>query len=213
MYLTRRMKRFRAGPNAFLVTNAITGEIAVMNSAGISILDSLAADERPTAPVSFVEALIGKQFLFGSREEEQAAFEETCQTSFREFRRSVPRHYTFILNSHCNFNCRYCFERPEYRERVATLSTEQIDAAFRVIDRYSTRHGKHEFPGIEIFGGEPLLPKSRPSLEWLLRAAAKRGLMAAIQTNGFHVASFLDFFRTFGSHIRQIQVTLDGPPA
>jgi uncharacterized protein len=125
----------------------------------------------------------------------------------------VPRHYTFILNSHCNFNCPYCFERPEYRERAGTLSTEQIDAAFRVIDRYSTRYGKHEFPGIEIFGGEPLLPKSRPSLEWLMRAAAERGLMAAIQTNGFHLLSFLDFFRTFGSHVRQIQVTLDGPPA
>ena len=37
--------------------------------------------------------------------------------------------------------------------------------------------------------------------------------MASIQTNGYHLTSFADFFRAFAPHIRQVQLTLDGPPA
>jgi uncharacterized protein len=207
------LKRFQTGPDKYLVANAITGEVVVFNLAGLAILDALAANEQPTCDASVLEELRRMRFLFRSRDEEQWIFEQACHTSWIDFRRGVSRHYTFILNSHCNFNCRYCFERPEYRATASTLSRRQMDAAFRVIDRYSTKRGGLESPDIEIFGGEPLLPGSRPALEYLLRSAAERGLMASIQTNGFHLSSFVDLFAAFATHIRQIQLTLDGPPA
>ena len=46
MYLTRRLKRFRINSNRYLVANAITGEIVVLNQAGIAVLDALATGEQ-----------------------------------------------------------------------------------------------------------------------------------------------------------------------
>ena len=211
MYLTRRMKCFEVGSDRYLLANAITGEIVVINRSGVSVLSSLAGGRVPACDESLLEELNAKRLLFTSREEEETYFRQVCNRAWADFKQNAPRHYMFIVNSHCNFNCRYCFERSEYRSRVTGVSRDQIDAAFRVIDAYSARNIRSQSPDIEVFGGEPLLPQSRPEVEYLVSAAADRGIMSSVQTNGYYLSSFVDFLAEHSSCIRQIQVTLDGP--
>jgi uncharacterized protein len=211
MYLTRRIACFEVAPKKYLMANAITGEIVVINDSGVLLLNSLAAGRVPPCHENLVEELKAKRLLFSSKEEEERFFEEICNRAWADVKQNAPRHYMFIVNSHCNFNCPYCFERPGYRSSVTSLSRQQIDAAFRVVDAYSARKNKPQPPDIEVFGGEPLLPHSRPEVEYLISTAATRGILCSVQTNGYYLSSFVDFLAEHSSYVRQIQVTLDGP--
>jgi len=211
MYLTRRIKCFVVAPDKYLMANAITGEITVVDRSGALLLESLAAGRVPACDDSLIEELKVKRLLFSSKEEEEALFGQICNRAWMDFKQNAPRHYMFIVNSHCNFNCPYCFERAEYRNSVTSLSRQQIDAAFRVIDAHCARKNRPQAPDIEVFGGEPLLPQSRPVVEYLITTAADRGIPCSVQTNGYYLASFVDFLAEHSSYVRQVQVTLDGP--
>ncbi len=210
MYMTTRIKAFEVGPNKHLVCNAITGEIVVMSDAGIRLLDALRRGDVHSCGSGVLEELERKRFLFASQEEEEGIFLEVCRSSWNDFRLNAPRHYTFIVNTHCNFRCPYCFEEV-FNAPPKTLTQEQIDAAFRIIDRYAAKQAQDKAPDFEIFGGEPLLPDSRPVLGYLMSQIAERGGQASVQTNGFFLLSYIDFLDAHQEHISQVQVTLDGP--
>lgn len=208
MYLTKRYQVFKVAPDKNLACNAITGKVMVLSNQGLEMLEALSAGDTTVSESTFLEALQKNDYLFDSPEMEETAFEQVCQRSWKEFQEKVPRQFTFILNSHCNFNCPYCFEQETLRERAQTLSPAQIKAAFHVIDALTTEL----VPEVEVFGGEPLLPKARPNLEYLLGQAQERGITTSLQTNGYYLSNSLDIFRRHKKTIRRLQVTLDGPP-
>jgi uncharacterized protein len=57
-----------------------------------------------------------------------------------------------------------------------------------------------------IFGGEPLLPKTRPALEYLFDKAPDKTYQ--IFTNGYYLTEFLDLLLPI--NISQVLITLDG---
>jgi uncharacterized protein len=209
MHVTSRVRIFDAGGGKHFVCNALTGEVAVMSDGELEILEALRTGDASSCPPSFLDGLRRRRFVFPDPEAERAFFSELCEGAWSDFRRHSPRHYTFIVNTHCNFACSYCFEAA-YDAPTMTLSPPQVDAAFRVIDRYAARR-PGETPEIEVFGGEPLLPSSRPVLEHLFQRLAERGIRGSIQTNGWFLTTYLDFFVGHHEHIGQLQVTLDGP--
>lgn len=211
MYLTKRMKTFKVCSNKHLVCNAISGEIIVLTDAGLKLLDSLHNGDSVSCDHSTLELLQEKGFLYSSEQEESAAFLNICQSSRDNYRLNAPRHYTFIVNSHCNFNCPYCFEQESFRIEENTLSREQVDAAFRIIDEDRANNAHQRTPDFEIFGGEPLQPCSKDILDYIMSKLAQRNYTASVQTNGYFLSSFVDFFENYQTNIRQIQLTLDGP--
>ena len=194
------------------VCNALTGEILLFSEAGLKALTTLQENIEFPNKVEFEKILKEKMFLFDSEEEEQQVFREICEKSFMEFREHFPPHYTFIVNTQCNFNCPYCFELESNRRVANTLSEAQIDSAFKIIDQQTLEQSQLEGAGIEIFGGEPLLPVSKTSIEHILKSIAERNLTVSIQTNGFYLLDFLSLISEYSQFISLIQITLDGPP-
>ena len=216
MYLTKRHKVFNITPTKNLACSGIGGEILALSPKGLEMFKALRDSQPVDCPAPFLETLQKKHFLFSSQAEEEAAFEEVCTTAWAGFNREVPRQFTFILNAHCNFTCPYCFEPEAFRAHPNTLTEEKIDAAFRVVDALENEQPEQDAQQnpaqFEIFGGEPLLPGSRSNLEYLIRQIEQRGKSATLQTNGYFLSAALDVFRKYQDTIRQIQVTLDGPP-
>jgi len=107
----------------------------------------------------------------------------------------------------CNFRCGYCFQE-DYGVRPAELSDAVLEAFFD--------HVAREFAGrrryLTLFGGEPLLPGDAPRerIAAILRRAAAADLDVAVVTNGHTLADYLGTLSI--ARIREIQVTLDGPP-
>jgi uncharacterized protein len=206
VYLTPRLLIREIGPNRHVVCNAHTGEILLTSDHGMRLLDALRSGE--DVPLALQDDLLGRQFLFADEEEEERSFAALCRRAEGEFQRQVPRHYTFIINAHCNFACAYCFEAA-WDTAPMTLTAPQVDAALRILDHDRARHDS--LLDVEIFGGEPMLPGSRGVLDHLLRGVAARGGKTSVQSNGYFLADNLDFFRQHNLSIGQIQITLDGP--
>lgn len=212
MHLLKRHRLFRLNSEKSLLCNLLSGEVLVTSAAGHRALEALRAGDESEAPQGFLTELRERGFLFDSAADEDEAFVQACLPGWDEYLRTAPREYTFAVNAHCNFNCPYCFESESLRAKKLALTEAQVDAAFAVIDRDLAEGSFARRPNINLFGGEPLLPASKPLLEHLLGRLVERGFKATIQTNGYHLETFLDLLLAKQDALGTIQVTLDGPP-
>jgi uncharacterized protein len=210
MYLTSRFKLFPAYNGKAFLCNAITGEIMIVSEPGLKALDTLRNDGS-IENSDFMELLTQKSLIFNSPDEENIFFEQMCEKSWDNYRKIAPSHYTFILNTQCNFNCPYCFEPESFRKKNYSMQKYQIDAAFRLIDRRRAENPDQSKPSMEIFGGEPLLPHSKPDLDYLLETIVSRDYSTSMQTNGYFLFENLDLLSKYCNHIGVIQITIDGP--
>jgi uncharacterized protein len=208
MHVTERLATYPAGPDRTVVCNALTGEVSVVTDAGVRSLAAVRDGTGTELDPAVLDDLVRRHLVFPRREDEEAHFAQVCTVAWERFLAEAPRHYTLILNTHCNFACPYCFESTDQRAVRSTLTVAQVDAAFAVIDADGGPP-----PQVELFGGEPLLPGTGPVLEHALRALADRGGGATLQTNGWHLATHLPLLRRYDGVVRQLQVTLDGPAA
>jgi uncharacterized protein len=142
--------------------------------------------------------------------DEDAAFRSLVESALSEYLQRSRTEYCFAVNTHCNFNCVYCFEPEAVRASAATLSEEQIDAAFRVVDEAMAAQPKPPVPAFTLYGGEPLLVPSKPMVISLIQRVAARGYRGKIITNGHMLANFFDVFDAYHHAIESIQITLDG---
>lgn len=110
----------------------------------------------------------------------------------------------------CNFRCAYCDQPAE--TRAQTITDEIAEAIVAYIDK---RLDSIEQFSVTWYGGEPLLvlPRLMSMQKAILSLCGKRGIgvITCVVTNGW----FLDAptaKRLAEVGIRQVQVTLDGPP-
>lgn len=103
----------------------------------------------------------------------------------------------FIMTYDCNFRCPYCFEGEAYIKKEV-ITPAQIDTALKLAGE--------GVQSICLFGGEPLLPKTRPALEYLFNKVPNKTYQ--IFTNGYYLTEFLDLLLSV--NISQILITLDG---
>jgi uncharacterized protein len=120
----------------------------------------------------------------------------------------------------CNLRCHYCFQDhmrtdPAYRHLLTGMSPELIDRILAALPGIEARHQvdpEQRFRAFLLFGGEPLLASSRPSIEHLLaRARALSPTRFSAVSNATELDAYRDLLGPGG--IEWIQVTLDGPPA
>jgi len=129
----------------------------------------------------------------------------------------------------CNLRCAYCFQDHEMHagrgEFARTLSNEQVDEIFAIIDEFSqpgaiaralglgsaapmdssSPRGKR---AVGLFGGEPLSASTREIVERILGMARARGRAVWAITNGLDLAHYADLLGP--EKIEDLQITLDG---
>ena len=143
--------------------------------------------------------LLSRGYLVNSNDEEMLRKNQLVE-KLRELhkkRNETCDYLTFILTYNCNFRCPYCFEG-ERTLKTEVISPSQIDAALELAGEHLERVG--------LFGGEPLLPSSRASLEYLVSKTSDK--IFNITTNGYYLEEFFDLLSPL--KFSYITVTLDG---
>jgi MoaA/NifB/PqqE/SkfB family radical SAM enzyme len=108
--------------------------------------------------------------------------------------RKIPYQMTFSLTNRCNFRCEYCDIPLQQRAELDTAEW------CRAIDEFvSGGLGR-----ASLIGGEPLLRKDAGEI---IRHLKKRGVHAAMNTNGWYVPARLDEV----ARLDLVCITLDGP--
>ena len=105
---------------------------------------------------------------------------------------------TFVMTYDCNFRCPYCFERVNDKLRGAYINEAQIDAALKFAGD-SLLH-------IGLFGGEPLLPRNRNAIKYLLQKAPDKSY--DVITNGYYLDQYIDLLSKV--EVSYVMITLDG---
>jgi len=156
--------------------------------------------------------LMSRGYLVNDRSEELVKKEEILkQLRLNHAKiKANDKHITFIMTYDCNFRCSYCFEgvagvcdkmslkSSDSHSRTAVITSEQIDAAFKLVG--------NELQSIGLFGGEPLLPKNKTALEYIIAKAPDKTY--SVITNGYYLEEYFDLLSRVS--ISSIMVTLDG---
>ncbi|MGE5836679.1 MAG: radical SAM protein [Acidobacteriota bacterium] len=211
MYLTKRLRIYNLSTDKYLVCNALTGELSIVGRAVYRQMDALRDGRVKECSADVIGALEERKLAFRSTGAEDAAFRSIIEQALSDYLQRARTEYCFAINTHCNFNCVYCFEPEAIRASAATLGEQQLDAAFRIIDEaQEARPDRQPPPEFTLYGGEPLLRPAKPIVVSLIRRVAARGHRANIITNGHTLASFFDVFDAYHEAIESVQITLDG---
>ncbi|NOK58046.1 MAG: hypothetical protein GFH27_549287n350 [Chloroflexi bacterium AL-W] len=128
--------------------------------------------------------------------------------------------YVFMPTYDCNLRCSYCFQDHMRRDNACrtmlkTMSPATVDRIFAAMPKIEEYHQipptEKPHRSITFFGGEPLLARNRPIIEYIIAKAQETS------TPSFGVVSnateLQEYRHLLGPElISFIQITLDGPP-
>lgn len=186
-----------------LLINSLNGLIDQVSVTACEVIEKWKGLEEITPEGELEEALyeslLSRGYLVKNQEEEQAKRDEVVKVLREKHMewQSNPKRAVFVMTYNCNFRCSYCFEG-ESVLRKEIITTEQIDAALELIG--------DGLESIILFGGEPLLPENRASLQHLISKTADKTF--GMYTNGYHLLDFFDILSKL--KFDSLIVTLDG---
>ena len=157
-------------------------------------------------------------------EEEEALFVKIASRHHHGSIRQMPN-YVLMPTYQCNLRCPYCFQDhmrtdPAHAHLLRTMDRPMVDRIVEGMRNIDAAHGIE--PGgaagadatrsIMLFGGEPLLAESRPSIEYFMaRVREQQATRFRAVTNATDLEAYEDLLGP--DDISWLQVTLDGPPA
>jgi sulfatase maturation enzyme AslB (radical SAM superfamily) len=194
MFLTKRMRIYPLSADKHVICNALTGEISVIRRSVYEQIEAIKAGRAAECDPEVLRALENSKLAFRSRFDEDSEFCSIVERAFSRYLEIARTEYCFAINTLCNFNCVYCYESEAARSHASTLSEEQLDAAFHVLDRALSAEPKPPAPEFTLYGGEPLLAPSKPTVVSLIERVASRGYKVNILTNGYTLNRFFDVF-------------------
>jgi len=196
-----------------MVVNSVSGAVDLLSTDLARKLEPYRGRELPASLCNGLDGqyqkLDDRGYLFETPDAEDAQM-QVIQKRINAARKPLTK---FILcpTFSCNLACTYCYEG-DLTRKSGVYSPAQLEAAMRAIDELKHRPEVDEYL-YELFGGEPLLPLTRPIVGTFLAALSERKDTVAIVTNGTHVEDFLPLFEEYRHTLDSLQITLDGPRA
>jgi len=186
-----------------LLINTINGKMSEINIEVYDILKQWQTCKeilpKNNSEVELFDFLVAEGYVVKSDSEEEDAKNEILsilRNAYKEAKEQCEK-ITLVMTYDCNFDCYYCFEA-KAKGKNAVIQPNQIDIALKLANN------NPEYIG--LFGGEPLLPKTRNSIEYLFSVMPDK--IYDIITNGYYLEEFMDLLSTV--KIEKIMVTLDG---
>lgn len=180
-----------------------------------------AEDEVQEPSDETIRELVNRGYLTLLSAEKEREFFTRFVEALHEQGRKKPPSYLFMPSYDCNLRCSYCFQDhmrtdTAYRHLLRTMTRETVDRIFQALPKIEALHECGEPEGeteIGLFGGEPLLARHRPIVEYLIHKAQERAPSTfwAI-SNGTELDFWEDLLGPGPGKISGLQITLDGPP-
>ncbi len=205
MKTSKYVLSYQISEESTLLINTLTGAVDLVDSQVYRFLQSPDLGQG-RIDRSMIERLKKRGYLVESDAAEEARLQMVADT----FKNSKKRlSFTICPTYSCNLRCTYCFEGELTHNGKAFMNTADVGLVFQAIDELMQTFGREST--IELFGGEPLLPKTKPLVEKIFKETAKRSLTIGIVTNGTYLDKFSDLLNANRDLIRSVQITLDGP--
>jgi len=156
-----------------------------------------------------LSSLIERGYYYKDPDEEKKLFTELFK-NFSVKANDRPIKYVICPTYSCNLNCTYCFEKDTLAGNKKDMDESLLKASLESIQTISKKINK-EIHSIELFGGEPLLPKNKDIVRKILEFAVEKDAKITIVTNGVFAGDFIDILDPVKDNIEMLQITVDGP--
>jgi uncharacterized protein len=188
------------------INNFLTGALDLIET---GIWEDLLGGDSSRGDLSPLSDLIERGYFYKDPLEEDRLFEKL----FRNYQKKAgqrPVKYVICPTYTCNLRCTYCFEKDLPENPSRDMDENMLESALESIKAVSGRIDR-KISAVELFGGEPLLPRNKNSVAKILGFAAANGAKVTIVTNGVFAGDFIDIFEPVRDNIEMLQITIDGP--
>ena len=171
-----------------LINNTLTGAVDIIENNIWHLVEKSKFELLERYPLS---NLIERGYLYDNPDGEKRLLTKLYK-SYMKKATSRPIRFVFCPSYYCNLNCTYCFEKnfPYYNSHQFmsdVIFTKSIDAMEKLAEKYSGR-----VYSIELFGGEPLLKRTKRMVEKILELANFKKTSVTIVTNGVNIEKLID---------------------
>ena len=155
--------------------------------------------------------LIERGYFYNNPDEEKKLLAK-LYGNYMQKATSRPIRFIFCPSYYCNLKCTYCFEKNfsyynSHQFMSDEIFTKSIDTMEKLAEKFS---GK--VYSIELFGGEPLLNRTKRMIGKILELANSKKTSITIVTNGVNIEKLIDTLSPHKDNIEYLQITIDGPP-
>lgn len=150
---------------------------------------------------------MARAYWLESEEQEQQLL-LSLRNKVREYERSLQKNFSICPTYSCNFQCAYCFEKPNPKKEATLVD---LPALFRGLDLFAEYLNLAKKPALVLYGGEPLLKKNFHLIHNILETGTKKGFQFSVVSNGYHLDYFMDLLKKHRDNLIYTQVTIDGP--
>ena len=190
-----------------LINNTLTGAIDIIENDIWGLVLEKKFDDIKKYPLS--NLIKRGYFYFDLKKEDEILVE--LYNNYIKKASSRPLRFVFCPSYQCNLRCIYCFEKELPSNPNKFMSERILDDSINAANKISKeKSGKVD--SVELFGGEPLLLKSKPLIKKILKFAKEKDAPITIVTNGVAAKDFIDILSPVKEKIEMLQITIDGPP-
>jgi len=212
-----KMKFFSSKYNYFykinseysIMNNFLTGALDIIDNNTMNKLPGNELDLNKNSEKYPLSALIERGYFYKEPDAEGKLFKELFK-NFKVKLKNRPVKFVFCPTFICNLKCSYCFEKELAKKSDKFMNEEVFDYALNTIKEIPKNNGK-KVSAIELFGGEPLLAKTKKMVGKILEFGSEQNIKITIITNGVMAKEFIDILKPVKSNVEMLQITLDGP--
>ncbi len=191
------------------MNNFLTGALDIIDSNTLKKLLGNKLDLNENSNEYPLSTLIERGYYYKEPDAEDKLFEELFK-NLKVKLKDRPIKFVLCPTFICNLKCSYCFEKDLAKKSVKFMSDEFLNYALNAVKEIPKKNGR-SISSIELFGGEPLLARTKKMVGRILEFANGQSIKISIITNGIMAKEFIDILKPVKSNIEMLQITLDGP--
>ncbi|MDT2871591.1 radical SAM/SPASM domain-containing protein [Lactococcus lactis] len=117
---------------------------------------------------------------------------------------------SIAMSYSCNLRCSYCFQQKNKNLNRRVISEDYLEKIFAKIIELQDRY--HKTVDINLFGGEPFLPKNEEIINKIFDFALKRGCYISAVSNGIFLPYYAKKLIIYKNIISSIATTINSTP-
>jgi uncharacterized protein len=206
LYPSKYNYYYKLDSNYTFLNNFLTGALDLIES---KIWEDLLGSDFSRVDLDPLSDLMERGYLYKDPSEEEKLF----QKLFNNYKKkAIERTIKYLIcpTYTCNLRCTYCFEKDLPDKPHKDMDHAMLEQALTSIEAVSRELNK-KIDAVELFGGEPILPRNKDIVNKILKFAAGNRSKITIVTNGVFAGDFVDILNPVKENIEMLQITLDGP--
>lgn len=189
------------GDGTSLLLNLPHKRADVIPNEVVALIEGGSLDQHADTSRALLEA---GYLTFLSSEDEVTWFEQHVAAQISE---KQAANIAVVTTNSCNLACSYCFQADTGMRAIPQRYLTEGDAD-SILRSVSTLIGSRGVSHLELFGGEPLLPRLGNVVRKLVLGGAELGLQTHATTNGVFLHHFADVLSP--TMLNDLIVSLDG---